>query len=111
MGVPDECADDVLILARRQLERDGTELPDDAALASESIRKAVETVLDRMPQLVSGAVPGTAGRSSGSIGGFPRNEGGQDVLQRQLDSLRASGDTVSSVALINAAAEKGIILR
>lgn len=110
MGVADDCAEDVLVLARRQLERDGTELPADTAEASALVSRAVEKVLSRLPQLAA-ENSGTGGAlGSGSTGNFPRN-GGQNVLQQQLESLRAAGDTVSAVALINSAAEKGISLR
>ena len=111
LGVDDDIADDVLVLARRQLERDGITLSDDEREAAESMKKAVDAVLGRLPQLARAHTGGADGIGSGSTGNFPRNGGGQDILQRQLDSLRAAGDTASAVALINAAAEKGITLR
>lgn len=114
MGVEDEYAEDVLTLARRQLEREGIKLSSyNTEDASRCICEAVEKVLTRLPQLSGGgqAAAYNKGFDSGSTGNFPRKGGSQNILQQQLESLRASGDTVSAVALINSAAEKGISLR
>lgn len=124
LGVDDELADDILLLARARLERDGSLSAADDGEASGLICDAVADVLGRLPRTVPGTAhdpehePHTQNAAArnpdaffGSAGSFPRNNDGHASFQQQLDRMRASGDNAAAVALINAAAEKGIFLR
>lgn len=98
MGVPESCAEDVLLLTRAQLEKSEDK-------SSEAVREAVGAVIARLPGLAAGQL------SSGSRGSFPRQDDGAAVWQHQLDRARASGDNAAAVGIIAAAAKNGISLR
>lgn len=98
MGVPESCAEDVLLLTSAELEK--SEEKD-----GESVREALGAVIARLP--------GLAGRqlSAGSRGSFPRQDDGAAVWQHQLDRARAAGDNAAAVSIITAAAKNGVSLR
>lgn len=99
MGVPESCAQDILLLTCAELEKSEDK-------SAEAVREAVGAVVARLPMLAEGQ-----NLSSGSRGGFPRHNDSVSVMQHQLDEARASGDNAAAVKIISTAAAKGINLR
>jgi len=99
MGVPESCAQDVLLLACAELEKSEDK-------SAEAVKEAVSAVIARLPMLAE-----DRNYSSGSRGSFPRQNDAAAVMQHQLDEARASGDNAAAVKIISSAAAKGINLR
>ncbi len=98
MGVPESCAEDIALLTNAQLEKSEDK-------SSEAVKEVLGAVIARLPGLAERQL------SSGSRGGFPRQEDGMAHYQYKLDKARAAGDNAAAVSIITAAANKGISLR
>lgn len=104
MGVPESCADDVLLLTNAELEKSEDK-------SAKAVRAAVSAVIARLPGLAESNIANGNNFSLGSRGSFPRQNDSASLMQHQLDKARASGDNAAAVKIISSAAAKGINLR
>ncbi|MBQ9993972.1 MAG: hypothetical protein IJP17_04610 [Clostridia bacterium] len=102
LGIAEQYAEDVLLLASKDLQAAEQNDGD-----PEAVRAALQSVIDRLPSL---AAP-QQGITAGMRGNFPRGEDTASSLQHQLDKARAAGDNATAVSIITGAASKGIQLR
>lgn len=103
LGVREECFSDVLKLAADNIAKAG----EGETFNPEEIRKAIESVVSRVPSFAGSNV----GMSAGTAGRFPRGNSAAESYRQQLNRAREMHDNAAAAAIISQAAEKGISLR
>lgn len=103
LGVKEECFSDVLKLAADDI----SDAAADTDVNTESVRHAIESVIQRVPSFTGN----DSALSAGTPGRFPRGGNAAESFRRQLDRARAMHDNATAAAIISQAAEKGIALR
>ncbi len=103
LGVREECFSDVLKLASEGLGK----AEEAETVDTQAVRRAIETVIERVPSFTGG----TVAVSAGTAGRFPRGNSAAESYRQQLTRAREMHDNAAAASIISQAAEKGISLR
>lgn len=103
LGVREECFSDVLKLAADGLAK----AAEGEATDTEGVRRAIESVIERIPSFTGSE----SAISAGAAGRFPRGNSAAESYRQMLNRAREMHDNAAAAAIISQAAEKGINLR